>query len=546
MRAVVLVVLATTAVTLGGTASVNCTFLRSPEEFLYSPERDRLEISARSKDLSEHLETFTRHTYPASADSIGARNLIDDYIFTRMEHAGIRSAPPISDIEFLRRVMLDLTGRIPSVEELESFLSDSNPEKRDRLIDDLIDSSEFVDKWTMFLGDLFKVNATASNILLYNQGRDAMASYVRDAVRRNKPYNQIATELITATGNNFYSGPANWVVSGTVDGPAQDTFDGQAVITASQFLGINTVDCLLCHDGARRLDSLNLWASRTRRIEMWGLAAFFAQTEMERTIASTQQVLYKSTVTNAPGEYWLNTTWGNRVSRQPLPGLIYVAPIYPFTSQTPEPGENRRVALARFITEDPQFARAIVNYVWEKIMVVAFVTPSNAFDLARLDPDNPPPAPWELQPANPELLNALGQWFRENGFDLRKLIALIVKSNAYQLSSLYPHEWKPEYVPYYARHYSRRLDAEEIHDAIVKATGIIPTYVMDYAGSLNPLPPVNWAMQFPDTREPRSNNGVSQFLNALGRGDRDVVPRSKGGSVAMSLSLMNNNFVMQR
>src|SRR5688572_16947962 len=106
--------------------------------------------------------------------------------------------------------------------------------------------------------------------------------------------------------------------------------------------------------------------------------------------------------------------------------------------------------------------------------------------------------------------------------DLRQLIALIVKSNTYRLSSSYPGEWRAAYVPYYARKFARRLDAEEIHDAVVKATGILPRYTLDYAGALTPLPPVNWAMKLPDAKEPRSNAQVVQFLNAFGRGDRDL------------------------
>ena len=104
-------------------------------------------------------------------------------------------------------------------------------------------------------------------------------------------------------------------------------------------------------------------------------------------------------------------------------------------------------------------------------MVEALVSPSNTFDPARLDPNAQMPAGWTLQPANPELLEALAAEFWNNNYDLRYLIGLIAKSSAYQLSSKYPGEWKLEYVPYYARKYARRLDAEEIHDAIVKATG---------------------------------------------------------------------------
>src|SRR4029078_1989667 len=105
---------------------------------------------------------------------------------------------------------------------------------------------------------------------------------------------------------------------------------------------------------------------------------------------------------------------------------------------------DRLAALANTLTSDIQFSRAAVNYIWEQFMVQAFVTPSNAFDLARIDPKNPPPAPWTLQPTNPELLNSMALWFQQSGYNLRLLMMTIAKSNAYQLSSSYPGEWKAD------------------------------------------------------------------------------------------------------
>jgi len=319
------------------------------------------------------------------------------------------------------------------------------------------------------------------------------------------------------------------------------------VNTAQMFLGVNTVDCLLCHDGARHLESVNLWGAQQTRANMWGLSAFFARTRFPRTVVSTTPLYAKFIVSEAAvGDYVLNTTTGNRSARTAQGRTNTAAPRYPFNGAQVPANANRRVALANFVTSDPQFARAIVNYIWEKLMVVAFVSPSNGFDPARLDPLNPPPAPWTLQPTNPELLEALSQWFRDTGYDLRQLMSLIAKSNAYQLSSDYPGEWKSEYVPYYARRFARRLDAEEIHDAIVKAAGVQPTYSLDYNGSEYPPTPVNWAMELPDTVEPRSNQAVAQFLNAFARGDRDQSRRDPSGSSLQALTLMNNTFVTNR
>ena len=526
-----------------GVSSADCTFLNKPEEFLRKPEQRWQEISG-----------WTARVAPSSAAAdtipISRKNFIDEYIFGRMERDGIQPAPISGDQEFLRRVYLDLTGRIPSADQVRSFVSDADPEKRNAVVDSLIGSPEFVDKWTMFFGDLFKNDGPSANVNRYLQGRDAFYTYLKDSISMNKPYDRMAREIITGTGDTFESGPANWVVGGTVPmGSIQDTYDGQAVNLAQMFLGINAVDCLLCHDGARHLDNVNLWGKQQKRADMQGLSAFFARTRMVRQVVTPDPLLAKYTISDDTylGEYLLNTRTGNRTPREPgFEELNIVDPRYPFVTQTTGGGKFRRDVLANSVIGDRQFARAAVNYIWEKLMVEALASPSNGFDPARLDPENPLPAPWTLQPNNPELLQALSQWFHDNGFDLRQLIGLITKSNAYQLSSSYPETWIPKYVPYYARKFVRRLDAEEIHDAVVKATGVIPRYTLDYAGAMNPLPPVNWAMQLPDTREPRSNGQTVQFLNAFGRGDRDQNLRNTGGSPLQALTMMNQPFLTSR
>jgi hypothetical protein len=428
-------------------------------------------------------------------------------------------------------------------------MNDPNPSKRDLKVDSLIGSPEFVDKWTMFLGDLYKNNASNNNVNRTVNGRDTFYLYLKDAVSTNKPYDQLARELISASGDSFAQGQVNWAVGNTIAmGPAQDTYDGHAVNVSSMFLGINVADCLLCHDGARHLEQVNLWGAKLKRANLWGLSAYFARTRMQRQVVTTTPQVAKYVVSDAAtGEYQLNTTTGNRSSRQPLNGVSAIAPSYPFATGTAlafgiQPGESRRQALARQVTSDIQFSRAIVNYVWEKFMVQAFVSPSNSFDLARLDPNNPPPAPWTLQPTNPELLQTLAEWFQANQYDLRALMSLIAKSNAYQLSAAYPGAWDLSYVPYYARRYVRRLDAEELHDAITKATGIPGNYTLQ--GSA--LPPVQWAMQFPDTRESGSNGAVAAFLNAFGRGDRDAMARRSDGSILQSLDMLNSPVVLGR
>ena len=528
----------------------DCTFLRDPEGIKGALSRHRAEVAQTTETISQavmRVADETEEIMLVPPQDIARKNFIDNAIFDKMARNSVMSAPLCTDAEFVRRAYLDITGRIPSADAVTAFLNNTSANKRDALVDSLIGSPEYVDKWTMFFGDLFKNSARATNVQRYSGGRDAFYNFIKSSIAANKPYNQMAAEMINANGDNFVAGEVNFIIGGTVPmGPTQDTMDGRAVNTASMFLGINAIDCLLCHNGAGHLDAVNLWGSQRTREEAWGMSAFFARIRQQRQVLSTQPNYSKFIVSElAAGEYNLNTDSGNRTARQPINGKSTIAPKFILTGAGPNAGEARRQALARIVTADKQFARAAVNYVWEKMMVEALVSPSNTFDPARLDPNAQLPAGWSPQPANPELLEALAQNFIQSNYDLRKLIATIAKSNAYQLSAQYPGNWSLALLPYYARKYVRRLDAEEVHDAIVKATNVPVNYQL--RDSLNqPTWMVNWAMQLPDTAEPRGVGNTISFLNSFVRGDRDVKPRSQEPSIQQALNLMNNSLVMQR
>jgi hypothetical protein len=124
------------------------------------------------------------------------------------------------------------------------------------------------------------------------------------------------------------------------------------------------------------------------------------------------------------------------------------------------------------VTNHIQFSRATVNVVWGKLMTVGFVEPYDGFDLLRLDPNNPPPKPWTVQPTNPWLLDAMANDFQKNNYSLLYLIKTIMKSNAYQLTTQFPGEWKDAYAPYYARRFARVLTGSEAADAVAQVTGV--------------------------------------------------------------------------
>ena len=474
---------------------------------------------------------------------------IDHYIFTALQSAGVAAAPPTNDYEFIRRVTLDLTGRIPLAARVTSFVADRAADKRARLIDELIARPEWLDKWAMFLGDLYQNNSSNSQIDRYPLGVKAFNDYVRGALESNKPYNQIATEMISASGTNSYTmGQLNYLVGGFVGGgPAQDIFDQQTANVFTQFMGMSAVNCLLCHNGRGHLDGLNLWATQTTRYQAWQLASYLSRTDTSRTPVSglpAGNPYYwglSDTGRNARTDYALNTTTGNRPQRQPIGNERNVAPEYFFNGDKPKTGETYRAALARAITSDIQFARATVNYFWAYFFGVGLVDPPDQFDPARLDPDHPPPDPWTLQPSNPRLLNALAQDLVDSKYDVKWLIRTIANSRAYQLSSRYEGTYNSSWDTLYARKFVRRLWAEEVHDAVAQSSNIVPSYPVAENGTLN------WAMKFPEpTNTPSARAAVTQFLDAFLRGNRDDQVRSPDGSISQALDMMNDPFVMER
>jgi hypothetical protein len=172
---------------------------------------------------------------------------------------------------------------------------------------------------------------------------------------------------------------------------------------------------------------------------------------------------------------------------------------------------------------------------------VGIVDPPLAWDLARQDPANPPPAPWTIQPSHPELLEALAADFRNSGYNLRHIIQVIAKSSAYQLSSRYDGPWKPEYDRYYARKLVRRLSAEEIYDAIAKSTNVFTPINVAGVGKK-----VKYVM---DTYGPNDvgDSGMRQFLDFFGQSNRKTaLPEVRPGSLIQASLMLNSDIVKSR
>jgi hypothetical protein len=496
-----------------------------------------------------------------------APDSIDYYIQQDLIANQVTPADKTDDYTFVRRITLDLTGRIPTPDRVTSFVNDPSVDKRSKLIDELLAKPEWVDKWTMYYGDLYQNNASnVTGTQRKAEGRNAFYKYIHDSLAANKPYNTIATELIAAQGSNNYdqaNGQMNWIIGGVVSGgPQQDIFDQQTTNVAEQFLGITHMNCLLCHNGRGHLDSLNLWASQTTRFQAWQLSAFMAHTwPVHKKIVDPSMPqnnnFYYWAIDKYITDYQLGSTTGNRPSRAYVgtgtSQVKVVAPTYLFGGDKPNPGEDYRAALARFVTADPQFARATVNYMWAQFFGKGIVDPPDQFDPARLDASNPPPAPWTLQPSNPALLESLTKHFVASGFDLKALQREITNSETYQLSSAYSGTWDIAYEKFFARKFVRRLWSEELHDAVIQATNVVPSYNVSgfskdsttYSVVSPGFGLVSYAMQLPDVVG-MPTVSVTTFLDTFLRGDRDANPRRQDGSILQALDMMNDPFVETR
>lgn len=522
VKNLLLLLAALPAIAAEGPTRAGCTF--DPLTF-----RDAKHIRAEVAELAERVAPAAtsgrrRSVTPGPGNFPADRNFIDREIFAKMRASGVYPSPLGSDSEFLRRVTIDLIGRIPKSDELIAFADDTAPGKRDRAIERLLASDDFNDRWTLWFGDLVQNVQSAADVGQgVFRGRTPYFLWIRNSIAARKPYDVMVRELLTSKGEQLTSPAANYFVRlFQENGPPQDTFDNVATQSGAQFLAL-PMNCVSCHDGRQHLESLNFGMSLVTRRQLWGMAAFFAGIRVEHVQSGNTGSFVVSEA--AAAEYTLTTTDGNKSPRQPREGESeIVAPRY-LNGEGPVPGEDRRAAFARLLTADRQFARAAVNYVWKELFGLGIVEPANSFDLSRLHTS---------QATHPALLEALTDDFVASGFDLRALIRRIAQSSAYQLSGRHP-AWREWYTPYFARHYPRRMMAEVLVDSIHVATG----RSMQASDPLHG--PITKAVAAPDPVTLLWNGRPEgRFLADFGQGDRDSIARSAEPSLIQNLSLMND------
>lgn len=475
-----------------------------------------------------------REGLPATSTET-AMHPIDQYLATSF--ARKRAATKrVDDLIFIRRIWLDIAGRLPDADSARAFFEDTLPGRRGRAIDRVLSSEAYVNRWTTFFGDLFTIRPLVETVNF----RNPFYLGLRNMVAANTPWNQMAGNLLTEAGLGVRSNSLFlfWAVQGFEEDFRLDFLDDQVDYITGSMLGVRT-GCISCHNGAGHLELINKGLAASRREEFWGMSAFLSSTffqvpttvgdDLERVIAEIRLVdIDDPGFSNSGaflidgegpdlGEYVARSEVGEGM-RVPRNGSI-VAPRYLFSGEAPRLGETRRAAFARMITSDRQFARNMVNRVWAHFFGTGFVEPLDDWDLGRLDPETAKSNQSTVQARDQELMELLTDLFIDSGYDMKALIALICNSALYQLD--YAHLPEPGANPLLSFWESnarvRRLEAEAILDASFQVMGVPRRYTV--TGFLHKTYASAW--ELPDSTEP----GIGAIYDENGRVRRNILQR---------------------
>jgi hypothetical protein len=422
----------------------------------------------------------------ARYDGLPRSNFIDELVWAKLRKLGLLPSAPAGDATFLRRAHLDVIGRLPTPYEVRRFLADRSPDKRARLVDRLLKRPEYADHWANKWVDLLRPNP-------YRVGIKAVLNldgWIREAFRRNLPYDRFVHEIVTARGSTFEQGPA------TVFRDRREP-EEIAPMVSQLFLGIR-LECAKCHH-----HPFESWD----QAQFYEFAAYFARigrkgTGLSPPISGSEELIFAG----RSGDV-----------KHPLTGkVLEPRALYGSAPVSDDLDADPREALARWMIapENPYFAKVIVNRVWADLNGRGIVDPVD--DLRATNP-----------PSNGPLLDALADDFHRHGYDLKHLIRTILGSSVYALGSE-PNERNVADTRNFSRHYRQRLRAEVLLDAISDVTGVPDTFAAAPPGS---RASAIWTHRVP-----------SLFLDTFGRPDPNQDPpceRTPDTTVVQALHLMN-------
>lgn len=441
----------------------------------------------------------------ANADQRAPRNFIDEQVDSQLKRLNLIASPNCTDAEFLRRAYLDTVGRIPTVDETRSFLADTSKDKRDKLIERLLESSEFVDYWTYKWSDVLMLNGT----LLRPAPIKAYYEWIHGHVEKNTPWDVMVREIVTATGESTENGATNFFA-------LNQTPEEMTENASQSFMGLS-IGCAKCHN-----HPLEKWTND----QYYAMANIFSRVKAkgwggESRNGDGARTLYVVT----SGELVQPRT-GKPQPPTPLDGeaIAFDNP------------EDRRVKFANWLTssENPYFAKSITNRVWANFFGVGLVE-----EVDDLRVSNPA--------SNGELLEAATKHVVDNKFDLKTLMRAILQSNAYQRTSKSVAGNEAE-SRFYSRYYPRRLMAEVLHDAVVQVTDV-PTKFDTVAFPGNDKQKTEFYPEGTKAIQLYDSAVENYFLDAFGRNPRNIVcecERSAEPTMVQVLHISNGNTINEK
>lgn len=406
--------------------------------------------------------------------------LLNIHIEARLKQQDLKPSKRSTDAEFLRRVHLDLTGKIPTADEVLEFLRDGSKNKREKKIDSLIGSESYVQYWTRLWMNWLVNRVESSNL----------ENWVQEALRNNMPYDHFVKQLVAAKGNAEDNGAADYIMRYDLD-PVELTAQ-----ISRLFLGL-PMQCAQCHD-----HKTEVWFQE----DFFGVAAFFSGMERVRLYETTEDGKKREV-----GSYIKD----GAARRIHIPDTD-TSVVPRFLDGKPYKGlpTLERQALGEWITakENPYFAKAIANRIWAHFMGKAFVEPLDGFGE-------------EYPPTDPELLDTLADFFVIYDYDLQHFMRIILNTDAYQRSSATNKSNKDDDT-YYSHAYIKPLDPEQFFYSMLQATGFERLQNRRDPGDL----------------ERKKREYLQRFIFLLDNGENEEI-EAFNGTVPQALMMINGPMV---
>jgi hypothetical protein len=451
-----------------------------------------------------HVTTF-RATVPLGVKipdyKFEPLTVVDQFSHKKWQELGLVPSDLCTDEQFIRRASLDITGTLPTPEAVTQFVADSDPAKRDKLVDALLETPEytyyFANKWA----DILRVKRRGMPVNA--QGTFAFHSWIREAIAADKPYDEFARAILAATGSETAYPPTVWY---------KELLEPQQFVddTAQVFLGLRLA-CAQCHH-----HPYEKWSQD----DFWGIAAYFGRVGRKvkpmpggyAGAPATVQTIF----TLSSGSV-INKRTSQPAVMKPLDGKpVEIAP-----------GDDPRQKLVDWMVDaqNPFFARAVANRYWAHFFGRGIVDPLD--DMRVTNP-----------PSNPQLLDALAKDLVEHKYSLKHLVRTICKSRTYQLSSV-PNDFNKHDKQTYARYYPKRMSAEVLFDAVCMVTGSPAAF----GGLPQDKHAPKRAIMLPDEAF------TSYFLDVFGRPQRISAcecERVSEANLAQALHLLNSDEVQNK